>query len=59
MTNPGIAAPRRGLAAEIKDAVTVRAVLLVCGVGLLQLAFVVLGNPSVGGACAAPLLPGF
>jgi hypothetical protein len=31
---------RRGLAAEIKDAVTVRAFLLVCGVGLLQLAFI-------------------
>src|SRR5215472_5774361 len=31
---------RRGLAAEIKDAVTFRAFLLVCGVGLLQLAFI-------------------
>jgi hypothetical protein len=32
--------PGRGLLAEAKDAVTPRAFLLVCGVGLLQLAFI-------------------
>jgi hypothetical protein len=31
---------QRGVAAEIKDAITLRAFLLVCGVGLLQLAFI-------------------
>jgi hypothetical protein len=32
--------PRRGLGADIRDGVTLRAFLLVCGVGLLQLAFI-------------------
>ncbi len=30
----------RGAAAEIRDAITLRAFLLVCGVGVLQLAFI-------------------
>jgi hypothetical protein len=40
VSKAGKAGSRRGLAAEIKDSVSLRAFLLVCGVGLLQLAFI-------------------
>ena len=40
MTHRSPGTPRRGLLAEAQDAVTPRAFLLVCGVGLLQLAFI-------------------
>lgn len=62
MTHRAPGTPGRGLLAEAKDAVTPRAFLLVCGVGLLQLAFIVfviVGNPSAGGAYGWPLLPTF
>ncbi len=40
MTHRAPGTPGRGLLAEAKDAVTPRAFLLVCGVGLLRLAFI-------------------
>ena len=40
-------------------AMALQAVLGFVGVGLSALLFVVLGNPSAGGACPAPLLPPF
>jgi hypothetical protein len=41
---------QRGMAAELKDAITLRAFLLVCGVGVLQLTFIA----SYVGAFHAP-----